>query len=164
MAQGILPLLARRVLWLEELYLLGFEATSKACSCAFCVLPSGALWCSSLYKPINHSACFDYAVRNLSATRTMHSYAPEHQVPEPATQILIMRPLCSHHTQRREREGLAAGDTDPALDELSDDDYVFQEEPPELVAARNQLAGFTAQPGIEEPAGEVWLGAAGQSC
>jgi hypothetical protein len=66
---------------------------------------------------------------------------------------------CSNHSngtpalQRRERLGLAPGDSDPALDELSDEEYVFREEPEELVAARARLAAYTGRPGEEEPPG-----------
>jgi hypothetical protein len=55
--------------------------------------------------------------------------------------------------QRRAKEGLAAGDTDPLLDNLSDEEYVFSEEPAELVAARHALAAYTARQGEEEPPG-----------
>lgn len=61
--------------------------------------------------------------------------------------------MLNFRMQRRERLGLAPGDTDPALDELSDEEYVFREEPEELVAARARLAAFTARPGEEEPTG-----------
>lgn len=57
------------------------------------------------------------------------------------------------HAQRRENLGLPPGDTDPALDELSDDEYTFLEDPPELVEARSRLAAYTYRQGEEEPAG-----------
>ena len=56
--------------------------------------------------------------------------------------------------QRRENLGLPPGDTDPALDELSEDEYTFLEDPPELVEARSRLAAYTYRQGEEEPAGE----------
>jgi hypothetical protein len=46
--------------------------------------------------------------------------------------------------QRREREGKPPGDTDPALDELSDGEYEFKEEPTELRTARERLAAYQA--------------------
>lgn len=49
--------------------------------------------------------------------------------------------------------GLPDGDTDPTLDDLSDTEYEFLEDPPELVEARNRLAAYTSRPGEEEPAG-----------
>ena len=60
-------------------------------------------------------------------------------------------PIC---VQRRENLGLPPGDTDPALDELSEDEYTFLEDPPELVEARSRLAAYTYRQGEEEPAGE----------
>ncbi|GLC39430.1 Leucine-rich repeat-containing protein oda7 [Pleodorina starrii] len=54
--------------------------------------------------------------------------------------------------ERRKRLGLPEGDTDPALDNLSDGEYEFEEDPPELVEARQRLAAYTARPGEEEPA------------
>ena len=59
-------------------------------------------------------------------------------------------PIC---VQRRENLGLPPGDTDPALDELSDDEYTFLEDPPELVEARSRLAAYTYRQDEEEPAG-----------
>lgn len=59
-------------------------------------------------------------------------------------------------TQRRKRMGLPDGDTDPALDDMSDGEYEFDEEPEELVEARQRLAAYTARPGEEEPAGGAW--------
>ncbi|KXZ45339.1 hypothetical protein GPECTOR_56g436 [Gonium pectorale] len=56
--------------------------------------------------------------------------------------------------ERRKRLGLPEGDTDPALDELSDGSIDFEEDPPELVEARQRLAAYTARPGEEEPAGK----------
>eukprot|EP00195_Chlamydomonas_chlamydogama_P005405 CAMPEP_0202891828 /NCGR_PEP_ID=MMETSP1392-20130828/1781_1 /ASSEMBLY_ACC=CAM_ASM_000868 /TAXON_ID=225041 /ORGANISM="Chlamydomonas chlamydogama, Strain SAG 11-48b" /LENGTH=445 /DNA_ID=CAMNT_0049575687 /DNA_START=22 /DNA_END=1359 /DNA_ORIENTATION=+ len=53
--------------------------------------------------------------------------------------------------KKREMLGLPAGDSDPALEELSDEEYQFLEEPPELVAARERLAAYTAREGEEEP-------------
>lgn len=71
--------------------------------------------------------------------------------------------------QRRAMLGLPEGDTDPFFDTLkdqdgpqddqaaagsdSDEEYEFEQEPPELLAARQQLAAFTARPGEEEPPG-----------
>ncbi|KAG2449026.1 hypothetical protein HYH02_005778 [Chlamydomonas schloesseri] len=54
--------------------------------------------------------------------------------------------------ERRKRMGLPDGDTDPALDDMSDGEYEFEEEPEELVQARQRLAAYTARPGEEEPA------------
>lgn len=58
--------------------------------------------------------------------------------------------LCSLCLQRRAALGLAPGDTDPALDDLSDEEWVVGEEPPELEAARSALAAYTARDGEEE--------------
>ncbi len=55
--------------------------------------------------------------------------------------------------RKRERLGLAPGDTDPDLEAMSDEEYVFEEDPPELVEARNRLAAYTARDGEEEDAG-----------
>lgn len=55
--------------------------------------------------------------------------------------------------QRREKLGLPPGDTDPALDDLSDSEYVIVEDPPELVAARERLAQYTARKDEQEPPG-----------
>lgn len=44
--------------------------------------------------------------------------------------------------QRREKEGLVAGDTDPALDEFSDDEYVFQVSIGVANTARNNIMGL----------------------
>lgn len=52
--------------------------------------------------------------------------------------------------RKRERLGLAPGDTDPDLEAMSDEEYVFEEDPPELVEARNRLAAYTARDGEEE--------------
>ena len=71
--------------------------------------------------------------------------------------------LCTHQVkesslilmlQRREREGRTPGDTDPDLDDLSDDEYKFVEEPPELTAARERLAAYTGRVNEEEPPGK----------
>lgn len=57
-------------------------------------------------------------------------------------------------SQKRERLGLPPGDTDPDLDDMSSDEYVFIEDPPELVAARERLAQYTsAHSNEEEPRG-----------
>eukprot|EP00878_Enallax_costatus_P031179 GHUV01034073.1.p1 GENE.GHUV01034073.1~~GHUV01034073.1.p1 ORF type:complete len:424 (+),score=175.32 GHUV01034073.1:512-1783(+) len=80
--------------------------------------------------------------------------------------------------QRRAMLGLPEGDTDPFFDTIkdqgrpaddggynddddesagdscdsrSDTEYEFEKEPPELLAARQQLASYTARPGEEEP-------------
>ncbi|GIL87407.1 hypothetical protein Vretifemale_15526, partial [Volvox reticuliferus] len=53
--------------------------------------------------------------------------------------------------ERRERLGLPEGETDPAYDELSDGEYEFEEEPQELIDARQRLAAYTGRPGEEEP-------------
>jgi len=55
-------------------------------------------------------------------------------------------------TQRRETLGLPPGDTDPSLEEFSDEEYTFLEDPPELVEARKSLAAYTYRQGEEEPA------------
>lgn len=83
--------------------------------------------------------------------------------------------------QRRAMLGLPEGDTDPFFDTLKDQDsagndgrrdepgddgavgdssdsssdteYEFENEPPELLIARQQLAAYTARPGEEEPPG-----------
>lgn len=64
--------------------------------------------------------------------------------------------------------GLPNGDTDPFMDTLaqyetsrdqhgsgsdSGSEFEFPQEPPELLAARQQLAAYTARPDEEEPAG-----------
>jgi hypothetical protein len=66
--------------------------------------------------------------------------------------------------------GLPEGDTDPFMDTLAQNETSrdqqgsdscsdsgsecdFAEEPPELLAARQQLAAYTARPDEEEPAG-----------
>jgi len=54
--------------------------------------------------------------------------------------------------KRRQALGLPPGDTDPALDAFDDEEYVFDEEPQELVEARQRLAAYTARAGEEEPA------------
>ncbi len=59
------------------------------------------------------------------------------------------------YLQRRENLGLPAGDTDPTLEELSDDEYTHLEDPPELVEARKRLAAYTYRQGEEEPAGAL---------
>ena len=64
------------------------------------------------------------------------------------------RRSCHVFVQRREALGLEPGDTDPALEELSDEEYQFEEEPAELKAARERLAAFTPRQGEEEPTGE----------
>ena len=46
--------------------------------------------------------------------------------------------------QKREEQGLEAGDTDPMLDDLSDEDWQCEEDPPELVAAREKLEQYLA--------------------
>ncbi|GAX82416.1 hypothetical protein CEUSTIGMA_g9844.t1 [Chlamydomonas eustigma] len=56
------------------------------------------------------------------------------------------------YRKRREALGLPPGDTDPALDEYSDEEYTFLEDPPELIEARNKLAAYTYREGHEEPA------------
>lgn len=38
--------------------------------------------------------------------------------------------------KRREALGLPPGDTDPALEQMSDEEYVFEEDPPELIEVR----------------------------
>ena len=53
--------------------------------------------------------------------------------------------------KKRERLGLAPGNTDPMLDQLSDSEYNFDEEPRELIDARKRLAAYSARPGEEEP-------------
>jgi hypothetical protein len=74
------------------------------------------------------------------------------------------------HLQRRAMLGLPDGDTDPFMDTLAKEDasrdqqgsdscsdagseFEFAQEPPELLAARQQLAAHTARPDEEEPAG-----------
>ncbi|KAG2487558.1 hypothetical protein HYH03_013837 [Edaphochlamys debaryana] len=64
----------------------------------------------------------------------------------------MMQMRAQGHRERRKRMGLPEGDTDPDLDALSDSECVFDEDPPELVEARNRLAAYTARPGEEEPA------------
>ncbi len=54
--------------------------------------------------------------------------------------------------RRREALGLPPGETDPALDEISDDEWTPLEDPPELVEARARLAAYTYREGEEEPA------------
>lgn len=49
-----------------------------------------------------------------------------------------------HLVQKREEQGLEAGDTDPMLDDLSDEEWQFDEDPPELVAAREKLDQYLA--------------------
>lgn len=51
--------------------------------------------------------------------------------------------------------GMPPGESDPALEEFSDDDYEFEKEPEELVAARKRLAAYTGRAGEEEPPGEL---------
>ncbi|KAK9811648.1 hypothetical protein WJX72_007649 [[Myrmecia] bisecta] len=54
--------------------------------------------------------------------------------------------------KRREALGLPPGDTDPYFDDMSDGEWEPEEEPTELVAARDRLAAFTARENEEEPA------------
>ncbi|KAG1675504.1 hypothetical protein FOA52_001803 [Chlamydomonas sp. UWO 241] len=55
------------------------------------------------------------------------------------------------YAARRAAQGLPPGDTDPALDDFDDSEYVFDEDPPELVEARKRLAAYTGRDGEEEP-------------
>ena len=41
--------------------------------------------------------------------------------------------------QKRQAQGLRDGDTDPMLDDMSDDEWQAPEDPPELVEARRKL-------------------------
>jgi hypothetical protein len=50
------------------------------------------------------------------------------------------------HVQKRERLGMAAGDTDPDLEAFDDEDWQFTVDPPELVEARKRLAEYKATP------------------
>jgi hypothetical protein len=45
------------------------------------------------------------------------------------------------------------GEGDPAFDNLSDSEWEFTEDSPELIAARNQLAAYTYRCGEQEPSG-----------
>lgn len=53
--------------------------------------------------------------------------------------------------KRREALGLPPGDEDPALIDMDDEEYIFLEDPPELVEARKKLAAYAARQGEEEP-------------
>ena len=53
--------------------------------------------------------------------------------------------------KRREALGLPPGDEDPALEGMDDEEYVFLEDPPELVEARKRLAAYSSREGEEEP-------------
>ena len=52
---------------------------------------------------------------------------------------------------KRERLGLPPGDTDPDMDDISSDEMSSDEEPPELIAARDRLAAYTGRDGEAEP-------------
>ena len=56
--------------------------------------------------------------------------------------------------QRRQRLG-REGEGDPDLDTMSDSEWEFQEDPAELVDARNRLAVFACTPGEVEPPGGI---------
>lgn len=53
--------------------------------------------------------------------------------------------------KRRELMGLPPGDSDPTLDDLSDGEWEFEGEPEELVRAREALAHYAGRAGEEEP-------------
>lgn len=60
--------------------------------------------------------------------------------------------------QRREMLGLPPGDTDPMLDDMSDEEPKF-EEPMELVDARARLAALVAARGADAMSGgKQWQG------
>lgn len=88
------------------------------------------------------------AHRVLPPALPLHMYAPRRCTP-----LHTHAPRRCTRPQRREILGLPPGDTDPALDDMSDEEYVLVEEPPELVEARKKLAAFTARQNEEEPPG-----------
>lgn len=78
---------------------------------------------------------------------------PPHSPPHPAAPHLTSPP---RPPQRRQQLGLSDGDSDPALDDLSDEEWVPGEEPAELEEARRALAAYGAREGEEELPGG-WL-------
>ena len=62
--------------------------------------------------------------------------------------------------QKRESLGLPPGDTNPALDKLDDEEWAFQEDPPELVEARKKLEQHLADSSgafVAELVRSVWM-------
>jgi hypothetical protein len=58
--------------------------------------------------------------------------------------------------QKREKLGLSVGGTDPYLDEIDDEDWQIQADPPELLEARKKLNQYLAAycDGVHIP--ETW--------
>ncbi|PNH10461.1 Leucine-rich repeat-containing protein ODA7 [Tetrabaena socialis] len=97
--------------------------------------------------------CVAWLEGGLDAERAMRNQIKEEE--EERTRKnheFMMQMRAQGWRERRKRLGLPEGDTDPALEDFSDGEYEFDEEPQELVDARQRLAAYTARPGEEEPA------------